>query len=167
MNKILLFSIVLTSIGFYSTHACACIGSDCKPCPTGFTVTQKCCKSTDSNDCVIIRRDKIEDCGKGEWKEYPRSLPIETKECCTDESENNCRLIPFKEVCGERAFLGYPYSPIKKCCKEGDDNDCVMIRAKRKCGEHQMKDYPEWTPDCCNSLLNKCTGHVKDCPKCL
>lgn len=168
--KEILFSaaIMLSAQIFFSATADACIDSDCKPCPVGFFVTQKCCKEADNDDCVILS-DKIEDCGKGKWREYPHYLPVATKDyCCTDAKENHCHTGGGQErYCGTGEDKEFPYSPVKKCCKDEKAEDCVVIRSKVYCGEYQLEDYPVWKADCCNSIFKKCTGHVKDCPRCL
>ena len=168
MRKVLLLGIAVFCVNiFLATNVFACIGSDCKPCPDGFSITRKCCKNSDENNCIILN-GKIEDCGLGMWSEYPRSFPVLSSECCKDSTENNCRFINhYKNFCGVDEFKEYPYSPIKKCCKDDKGNDCVIIRAKRKCGEYQLEEYQLRKGDCCNSDFSKCTGHVTDCPRCL
>jgi len=164
MKKILLFCVAVLCV--VSTEAVACIGSNCKPCPEGYDLINKCCKSTDKNDC-IFPGNEIEDCGVGQWSEYPNSLPFTTKKCCTDETENDCRILPYKDYCGRGEFREYPYSPTKMCCKDFEGRDCVTILAKRQCGKYQLKEYPLSVPDCCHSFLQRCTGKINDCPRCL
>ena len=168
MKKTLLPGIVGWCMGIVlAFDASACIGSDCKPCPDGFSVTKKCCKGSDKNECVILN-DVIEDCGVGQWSEYSKSIPVISNECCTDATENNCRFINhYKGFCGIGEFKEYPYSPVKKCCKDDGENNCVTIRAKRKCGKYQLEEYPLHKGDCCNPDFSKCTGHITDCPRCL
>lgn len=167
MKKISLLHAGIICAGIVTAGAAlACIGSNCKPCPTGYDIVQKCCKKTDAEDC-IFQDNEIEACGVGLWSEYPNSLNFRTKECCKDETENFCRFIHYEEYCGRGEFKDFPYSPIKMCCKDTEGRDCVIIRAKRKCGEYQLKEYSVRKPDCCHSFLQKCTGKVNDCPKCL
>lgn len=167
MKKILLLCAVFLGAEFVSpVETYACIGSKCTPCPDGFSVTGKCCNGSNGNDCVFLGKE-IEDCGSGEWGEYPHSLPFASKECCKDPTENNCRFTPYKQYCGTGEFREYPYSPVKKCCKDPDGNDCVTIRSKRQCGKYQLEQYPVRKGDCCNPDLTKCTGYVADCPKCI
>ncbi len=169
MKRRLLTVMLLIGAGFlYVSRAEACIDSNCQPCPVGFSVTKKCCKEADKGDCVIIG-DKIEDCGKGDWKDYPHSATVATTDyCCEDETENSCRGGGgVAHYCGEGEYAAYPYSPVKKCCKDATENDCVVIRAKGYCGKYQLEEYPVWSADCCNKLLKKCTGSVKDCPRCI
>ena len=167
MKKILsLCALVLCAGIFVSTEAHACINSKCKPCPDGFSPIGKCCSRTNESDCVFLT-DEIEDCGLGQWKEYPRSVPALTRECCKNSTENNCRSTPVKGYCGSGEYKEYPYSPLKKCCKDAEGKDCIEIRAKKKCGKYQLKQYPVRKGDCCNSERTQCTGYVNDCPKCL
>ena len=167
MKKILLlYAAVLCTGIFIPTETLACIGSKCEPCPAGFSPTRKCCSGSNENDCVVIT-DEIENCGIGQWREYPKSLPFLTRECCKDSTEGNCRTTPVKGYCGSGEYREYPYSPVKKCCKDSDGNDCVEIRVRKKCGKNQMKQYPVRKADCCNSKLTQCTGHVNDCSQCL
>ena len=168
MRKILfLFAVISVIVIEGIKNVSACIGSECKPCPIGFSLTKKCCKDTNKSDCFILN-DEIEDCGQGEWLEYPEHFVVAVKECCKDLTENNCLFINHsKEICGQGEFKEYPYSPIKKCCKRADEKDCVIIRAKRKCGEYQLEQYPMHESDCCNSFFKKCTRKVQDCDKCL
>lgn len=169
MKKSLLTVMLLIGAGFlYVSRAEACIDSNCRPCPIGFSVTKKCCKEADKGDCVTIG-DKIEGCGKGDWEDYPYSAKTTTTDyCCKDETENSCRGGGgVAHYCGEGEYAEYPYSPVKKCCKDATESDCVIIRAKGYCGKYQFEEYPVWSADCCNKLLKKCTGSVKDCPKCI
>ena len=167
MKKILSLCVVVFCTGIFApTETYACIGSKCEPCPDGFSPIGKCCSDSNKSDCVFLTGE-IENCGSGQWSEYPLSVSIPSKECCKDSTENNCRSTPAKGYCGTGEYREYPYSPVKKCCKDSSKNDCIEIRAKKKCGEYQMEKYPQTEPDCCNSLFNKCTGHVNDCPKCL
>lgn len=167
MKKISLLHAGIVCIGVLAAGAAlACIGSNCKPCPEGYDMLKKCCSATDKENCIFLN-DEVEDCGVGLWSEYPNSLDIKNNECCKDATENNCRFIRYKEYCGRGEFAEYPYAPIKMCCKDTEGRDCVTIRAKRKCGEYQLEEYPLTTPDCCHSFLQKCTGKVNDCPKCL
>lgn len=152
----------------FSARASACINSDCKPCPLGFSVTPKCCKDADKTDCVILKKE-VEDCGKGQWQDYPHSVAVKHSDyCCTDATETHCLSSGNQmRYCGIGEEKDFPYSPVKKCCKNADEKDCVIFRAKGYCGKYQLESYPLWESDCCNSLFSKCTGHVKDCPKCL
>lgn len=167
MKEILLLCATVLYISCLSpSETYACIGSDCTPCPDGFSITKKCCRNSDKKDCVNIE-NKIEDCGSGQWKVYPHSLPVSSKECCKDASENNCYFTHTEEYCGTGIYKDYPYSPIKKCCKDTNGNDCIIIKAKRQCGEFQLKEYPLQETDCCNPDLTECTGHITDCPRCI
>ena len=168
MKKNFLLSAFFILEIFISPKAWACINSNCKPCPIGFSVTQKCCKETDNEDCVILKKE-IEDCGVGQWKEYSYSVSVKHKDfCCTDATESRCRSSGNQiRYCGIGDEKEFPYSPVKKCCKDTDEKDCVIIRAKRDCGKYQLNDYPVRASDCCNLLLKKCTGSVTDCPRCI
>ena len=166
MKKRLLQVVVAVSGIFFVTQAYACIGSDCKPCPDGFFPMAKCCAGPDSDDCVFLN-DDIEDCGAGRWKEYPRSIPVDSRECCTDATENDCLTLPVRGRCGTGVFKGRSYTPLKKCCRDDASNDCVIIRAKKRCGKYQLEKYPSRRGDCCAPDLTKCTERVTDCPKCI
>ncbi len=166
MKKILLFFTALCIGTFSSLDSYACRNSNCKPCPDGFSYTKKCCKSSNRNECIVLG-DEIEECGVGQWKAYPHSLPIVSSECCTSSTEGNCRYLgDNKDLCGTGKMEEYPYSPLRKCCKDTEEKDCVTIKAKRRCGKYQLKDYPEGESDCCNSDLTECTGSVRMCPRC-
>lgn len=169
MKKTAVLSIAIwgmTVLGAAEVYAC--INSNCKPCPLGFSLAQKCCKAADSDDCIFLD-EEIEDCGKGLWSEYPNSLPIKTDDfCCEDATETHCKSSGGQErYCGTGETAEFPYSSVKKCCKDAEGDDCVIIRSKKICGKYQLEDYPLMKSDCCNSLIKKCTGHVKDCPKCI
>lgn len=170
MNKGLFINLIVLSAGFlFSMEAHACIGSDCKPCPDGFSITEKCCKTSDGKDCVFLKAE-IEDCGLGQWQDYPLSVSFHSfsrMDCCKDATENNCRSIPHtNDFCGEGEFEAYPYSPVKKCCKDSTQNDCVTIRSKGRCGVYQLKDYPLQVNKCCDSTNSECV-EITDCPKCM
>lgn len=166
MKKILFLCLGVFCVAIFSERVSACADSNCKPCPDGFTITNKCCRDSDKNDCITLGNE-IEDCGQGQWRDYPRSLPVTTRGCCKDSTENNCLFINhFEGYCGKGDFEEYPYSPVKKCCKDTDDNDCIVIRAKRQCGEYQLQAYPVREADCCRPGSAECTGHVTDCPRC-
>jgi len=168
MKKIFLLCAFFVWDIFISSKAWACVNSNCKSCPIDFSVTQKCCKDADNEDCILLKKE-IEDCGAGQWKEYSYSIPVEHKDfCCTDATETSCHSSGQQiRYCGVGKEKEFPYSPIKKCCKDSDEKDCVVIRAKKDCGRYQLKDYPVRKSDCCNLLSGKCVGYIKNCPKCI
>lgn len=165
--KNLFICLVACAVWLFSMESYAC-NSDCKQCPDGFSYTVKCCKNSNSDDCIFLRNE-IEECGAGRWKAYPNSLPIIPLECCTSSTENHCLSIAHnKDACGTGKMEEYPYSPFRKCCKDIEGKDCITIRAKaRLCGWDQLKDYPKGRPDCCNSDLTECIGHINVCPFCM
>ena len=168
MKNMLSIAIIFAVGIVFTSKAEACIDSNCKPCPVGFSVAQKCCKEADHEDCVMLGKE-VEDCGIGKWKEYAHSVPVKHKDyCCEDATESYCLTSGGRErYCGMGEEKEFPYSPVKKCCKDETEKDCAVIRAKAYCGKYQLEEYPVPKADCCNALLGKCTGKVKDCPRCI
>lgn len=118
MKKIFLLSAFFVCEILVSSKALACINSNCKPCTIGFSVTQKCCKEADNEDCIVLKKE-IEDCGVGQWKEYSYSVPVRHKDfCCTDATENNCHGSGNQiRYCGIDDEKEFPYSPVKNVAK--------------------------------------------------
>lgn len=78
MKKILLFFTAMCIGTFFSLDSYACRNSNCKPCPDGFSYTEKCCRN--ETDCVI--RDKYDVfCDKAGVKGYTQIV----KDCCNSD----------------------------------------------------------------------------------